>query len=161
MSIITPHRHHVAVQFCPFPQIRNTMIRWRNENQPATPKHLWEIAPILRVDLWETRLAYDVTVAAKPTGGTEKTTHQLEAIQVRDDDGAVHVVFGTKSYAESFQDIPNMLVDATFDVVPNINGGYQLLTVMGEKGGQVHVIDVSPVEGAKYCNRALYNSANF
>ena len=45
-----------------------------------------------------------------------------------------------------------MFVDATFDVVPNTNGGYQLLTVMGEKGGQVRGIDVSPVKGAKYCD---------
>ena len=96
MSIITHHRHHVAAQFCPFPQICKTMIRWRNENQPGTPKHLWEIAPILRADLWKTRLADDVTVADKPTSRTKKTTHQLAAIQVRDDNGAVHVVFATK-----------------------------------------------------------------
>ena len=101
-------------------------------------------------------MAYSVTVADKQAGITEKTTHQLEAIQVRDDDGAVYVVFATKSYAECFRDVPNMFVDATFDVVPNTNGGYQLLTVMGEKGGQVRVIDVITsilVKGAKHCDR--------
>ena len=113
------------------------MVRWRNENQPAVPKNLSEIVPTLQAELWKERLSYKVTVADKNSNSTKTTNHQLEAMQVEDEDGGLHVIFATKSYAQLFQDVPNIFLDATFDVVPNTNGGYQLLTMMGEKGGQV------------------------
>ena len=127
----------VAAQFCPFHDIRQAMIHYRDKNQPAVPKNLSEIVPTLQADLWKDRLSYKVTLADKYSKTTKITHHQLESMQVEDEDGGLHVIFATKSYAQFFQDVPNIFLDATFDVVPNIDGGYQLLTMMGGKRGQV------------------------
>ena len=117
------------------------MVNWRNENQPTIPKNLREIAAILLTDLWRDRSSYDVTVADKNLETSEKTKHRLEAIEVEDEDGGVHI-FATLKYAQNFYDVPNLFLDAPLDVVPNITGGYQLLTSMGGKGGEVRIIAV-------------------
>ena len=129
LCIISLYRHHVAAQFCPFPEIRCSMVQWRNENQPTIPKNLREIAPILLTDLWRDHLSYDMTVADKNLETSGQTKHRLEAREVEDEDGGVHVIFATLSYAQNVYDVPNLFLDATFDVVPNITRGCQLLTL--------------------------------
>ena len=48
-----------------------------------------------------------------------------------------HVIFGNKRFADKFADADSVYIDATFDVVPNIEGAYQFLTVMVEYLGEV------------------------
>ena len=51
-----------------------------------------------------------------------------------------HVVFGNKEFAKKFSDGDSIFIDATFDVVPNLQGAYQFLTVMIEHLGEVSLL---------------------
>ena len=50
------------------------------------------------------------------------------------------MVFGVKEFAAKFSDGDSIFVDATFDVVPNLRGAYQFLTVMVEYRGEVSLL---------------------
>lgn len=134
-SLLYSCRHPVAAQFCPYPQQQGSMLRWRNESQPPLPINITDITDTLNCEQWIEALTYDITFANEDTGTVKKTTQHLTAWSA--DDEGCNVIFGTVPYAKLFVNVDFCYVDATFDVVPNIQGAYQLLTLLVHERGEV------------------------
>lgn len=115
------------------------MKEWRNESQPPSPNNMAEICSALTSVQWVEALTYQAVWADVITEMVETTEHHMRAYEAESDDGAVHVILGTASYAEHFRNADRAYVDSTYAAAPNVFGAYQLLTLMLNIGSEVRI----------------------
>lgn len=135
--------HQVAAQLLGYPTMKSAIMNWRKGLQPSVPKHIADLAECLQNDMWTAKLTYQLSFANSTTGGIETSDHTIEPYGVQIRKGATieaHVVLGCTTFAAELMDAKLAFLDCTFNVVPNINGATQLLTVMVEHCGQVNKI---------------------
>lgn len=116
------------------------MQNWRSDTQPPLPIDIVYLVNVMTTAQWIQRLSYEVTIADKDAQTVETTTHNLSLWSAIDADGHTHVVIGSTEYAKRFENARYVFIDATFNVCPNIDGVYQLLTIMAEIGDSVSII---------------------
>ena len=74
------------------------------------------------------------------TSSATPTENFHESLEDSEEYVESHVVFGTKEFAAKFIAADSVFIDATFDIVPNLQGAYQFMTVMIEYLGEVSLL---------------------
>ena len=123
----------------PFWKMKNKIKSYIRRRNPALPKHIVELPEVLQSGLWKEALKYNITEEGPTRGTNVISSYTFEVESVIDEDGFVHVIF----YAVNFllilknNTIIIFFIDATFKIVPPIDGAYQFLTFMCEVYGKV------------------------
>lgn len=127
------------------------MLRWRNEDSPALPSRISEIAEALQCEQWRRELSYTLSYADLDSGVVAMAEmHELRSwavdIERRDRNDAAytesHVIFWAPTYTQKFSNMTVALTDSTYDSVPNTEGAYQLLTLKIDYNGVVSIITI-------------------
>lgn len=123
------YRHPEAASIVTYPSIESTMRRWRKSFHPPIPDSLTAYGNILEDDQWRRMMSYN--------------RGRIQTATVTAADNSVSVVFGNVDYINLLSDATEIFIDATFKVVPAVNGAYQLLTMMATKFDHVGLIESS------------------
>lgn len=118
LSGVPYRRYPEAAVTVTYPSVESSMRRWRKSVHPRIPTSLEEYGVILRLPQWSHILGY------------KNDTRHMQCATVTAADGSISVIFGDPEFIDSLSESTDIFVDATFKVVPAINGAYQLLTVM-------------------------------
>lgn len=102
----------------PFSSIRTSMRRWRRRSFPPNPRNLEDFGLVL----------FNI----HDGGILDYNTGRLRTVTIVDDNRDTHVIFYDLDFMRAeFANVTSILVDATFDSVPQMQNAMQLLTVMG------------------------------
>lgn len=115
------------------------------------------MAEFLKSDVWIRELTYKIKFANVDTGLTEESVHTIgtwgvDVLKEKNGNPAdnyveSHVIIGCQTFADEFRNVTVIFVDGTFDVVPRIEGGYQVLTIMAEHlSGEVVIVSIFPMK---------------
>ena len=118
LSLIYRFPKNISEEY-PFSDIKRSLQRWRRSFLPKNPSTLKHMTKTLTQEKNQRILQYE--------------RGQLSCTPVDDTDGQTHLIIWDKQLiADEFADIEclRLLIDATYQVTPKLQGVYQLLIIM-------------------------------
>ncbi|XP_066589576.1 uncharacterized protein [Prorops nasuta] len=134
-SLITPRE--VYTEMCQnfpddvlclsFNEIKHSLRKWCQLSRPPLPTNIFEVDIILNLnDIWKQLLNFN----------SNGINYKLSVVKYVDeaDRDSISIVFGVKKFSENIlKDATCFYADATFQTKPDIDGAYQLLTIMTKR----------------------------
>ena len=117
--------------------MKNLVRSYIRRRNPPLPKHIAELPNALQSGLRKEALKYKVGEAGPQEGINIMKTYNIEVVSIIDEDGFVHVLFYVPGFIILFKYSTMYFIDATFKIVPQLDGAYQFLSLMSEAYGQV------------------------